>query len=148
MRYVLGHLGGTCAIALLVAGLTISNHAGVRGATGAFEAVATLCWYIAWCHLTWLPVSASSSSLSFRRQRILRLLLSRGVAPARRPPPSSRSGTPAPTETLMRFPKPYSVQCNTRAEHQSTTRDTPLHDRYIALPPSLASVRTLTHSRR
>ena len=45
----------------------------------------------------------------------------------------------------MRFPKPYSVQCNTRAEHQSTTRDTPLHDRYIALPPSLASVRTLTH---
>ena len=78
MRYVLGHLGGTCAIALLVAGLTISNHAGVRGATGAFEAVATLCWYIAWCHLTWLPVSASSSSLSFRRQRILRLLLSGG----------------------------------------------------------------------
>jgi hypothetical protein len=77
MRYVLGHLGGTCAIALLVAGLTI---------TLAYVAPPALLrrwlrWYIAWCHMTWLPVSASSSSLSFRRQRILRILLS-GVAPA------------------------------------------------------------------
>ena len=60
------------AASLSVAGLTISL---AYFSAPAFEVVATLCWYTTWCYMTWLPVSAASSSLSFKRRQKLRLLL-------------------------------------------------------------------------
>ena len=67
-----GFASYSAAASLSVAGLTISL---AYFSAPAFEVVATLCWYTTWCYMTWLPVSAASSSLSFKRRQKLRLLL-------------------------------------------------------------------------